>query len=123
MIEQIISLETAKLAKKAGYNISAKSFYGCDYPAGGEPNKLMTIELKKVGLEETQDGTLVYSAPTQSMLQRWLREYRRIHVPIWFNKLTEKYRNELLNPDDREFPTYEESLEFGLHESLKMLIE
>jgi hypothetical protein len=65
-------------------------------------------------------------------LQKWLREVHGIHISIWFNILTEKYRPESSNDEldnilsviiDKigEFDTYELTLEVGLEKALKLI--
>ena len=64
-------------------------------------------------------------------LQKWLREKHNIHISIWYNNLTEKWRVDyiidiLLDEEyycdkDREQNTYEEALEEGLKEALKLI--
>jgi hypothetical protein len=83
MKEQLINFEAAKLAKEKGFDIDALHFYvkhhkckvfGIDehgryYPSTNTPKKLYTIGQDAVlGIEN------VYFAPTQSLLQKWLRE-------------------------------------------------
>lgn len=132
MKEELISLETAKLAKEKGFNISAKSFYGCDDPCGTtKPNSLITIELKKEGDIETQEGTLIYSAPAQHILQKWLREEHMIKVIVNHAESNGTYGFTIWvwNHDNNigkweghqylgTYITYEEALEDGLVRAL-----
>jgi hypothetical protein len=72
------------------------------------------------------------SAPTQSLLQKWLREVHNIDV--WVNKIgstNEKkyYFNVMVNnkfvnttnSNSKTFLKYEEALEVGLQEALKLI--
>lgn len=105
MKEELITFETAKLAKEKGYN---KEFE--DYP---------------------YKGCII--APTQSLLQRWLREKHGIHVWVHPNLIWQTYhhkgivdRKETHNTNiafDGESmkDTYEEALEVGLQEALKLI--
>lgn len=128
MEEQIITLETAKLAKNKGYlesclrpydnkgNLLKRDYDNCEY--------LIT------------DG--IYSAPTQSLLQKWLREEHDINVFIGFRPNSKKWDSHAysLNLNGKEyvnerplkkfinqdvFNTYEEALEAGLQEALKLI--
>ena len=128
MKEQLITLETAKLAKEKGFNITTKSFYGCDSPAGGgNANALFTVELKKEGVLQSQEGTMVYDAPRQSLLQKWLREKHDINIQMveYFNLhgLMLGWHCKVYSPVFRcELgESYEESLEKGLQEALKLI--
>lgn len=99
MQEYIITLETALLAKQKGFNIPTVHYY---------TNRLLTPEDKKLGysfennhvpykLEESFVGEtdkyvklkdlLVFrnfdiNAPTQNLLQQWLREIHNIEVSV-----------------------------------------
>ncbi len=135
MQEQLISLETAKLAKEKGFNLNSPAFYGCDNPSSGrEPNQLVLREWENwvnFGNEDSpQEGTAIYSASTQSLLQKWLREVHDIHIEVLiyedegiksfectiYSKLVEE---EVY--DEKTYPTYEEALEQALIESLKVI--
>jgi len=133
MKEELITLDTAKLAKEKGFDITTKSFYGCDNPSSGiEPNKLITIELKKEGVVQSQEGTYVYNAPTQSLLQKWIREVHNIHIIIgifyFIDSNTTGYNVEEIVELDTYIiichnptVTYEESLELGLQRALRLI--
>jgi len=124
MIEQLISLEVAKLAKKKGFDITTKSFYGCDNPSSGSPNKLITISLKKEGGIQSQKGTVVYDASGQHILQKWLREIHDIHVEPYFIKSKPNLYNFEINNkrwNGIRFYKYEHALEKGLLEGLKLI--
>jgi hypothetical protein len=69
MRDELISFETAKLAKEAGFN-NFESWY---YKSDGE------IKLAGRVLNHNEMKTR-YSAPTQSLLQKWLREKHYIDV-------------------------------------------
>jgi len=133
MNEQLISLETAKLAKEKGFNLNSHAFYGCDNPASGEPgNKLILRtweDWTNFGKEEeSQEGTMVYSAPTQTLLQKWLREKHKIIVLIGFLDFSDDddYFYSLINhprelQEDEYYKTYEEALEEGLKHALSLI--
>lgn len=135
-----ISVETAKLAKEKGFNLSSPAFYGCDEPASGNiGNQLMIrdwVKITDIGKLDPQDGTLVYSAPEQEMLKEWLRDVHRIHISvspwksrddtvIWFSQVWTLKR---FNTSFKSFEylsmemkgnTYEEALEVGLYKALE----
>lgn len=136
MKEQLISFEVAKLAKEKGFDLNSPGFYSCDDPSSGtKGNQLVLRDWEKwtnFGSEDSQEGTFIYSAPTQSLLQKWLRDIHNIYVEpfpiigrsnlsfswqiytknnIWgINKFT-----------GRKFSTYEETLEAVLLEALKLI--
>lgn len=107
MEDKRISFETAKLATEKGFNIHI-----C--VCGGYPDCLCHN-----------------IPPTQSLLQKWLREEHNIQVHCHSHtKNSEgKYRDyvayvneEIINDArDEEYQTYEEALEVGLRFALEML--
>lgn len=133
MKEDLISLETAKLAKEKGFNLNSPAFYGCDHPSGGtESNKLIWrdwIKCTNIGDEGSpQKGTFIYSAPTQSLLQKWLREKHNIHIGINLD-INNLFKTSIIFNDQCEyfgeneegFKTYEQALEVGLYFALKLI--
>ena len=136
MEEHKISIETAKLAKEKGFNLTVTSYYSGlniyldevrfnynDKTIGDSP-----MHKRNAGL---------YSAPTQSLLQKWLREVYNIQlclVPIYGgNKIQGKQTGWLCYTphNDEDFNglpsisvshySYEDALEAGLQEALKLI--
>ena len=132
MKEQLINFETAKLAKEKGVKLDINGLYWEDGSYDSGENALV--------YEEFQD---VMSAPTQSLLQKWLREVHKINVESNYLPNVEKYRclfipMTLKKPSEYSTPgtaftsrfnylgkehynTYEEALETGLQEGLKLI--
>ena len=131
MEEELISFETAKLAKEKGFNIPTRNFY-----ADKSWEDEQVYNCGSVGYPEFTndmganhgfgDITLI---PIQSVLQKWLREVHNIHLVI-----KPRFKGDLNNPivdysyngekGDRNnifYPTYEEALEVGLQEALKLI--
>lgn len=138
MKEQLISLKTAKLAKEKGFNLSSPAFYGCDNPSSGNSNQLIWrtwVTLNNLGDEESQEGTFIYSAPYQHMLQKWLREEHKIFLTVHFisssNYIYYRYYVRKLDRASHHFfdqkfgewqiISWEDTLEEGLYESLKLI--
>ena len=140
MKEQIISFSTAKLAKEKElsegvetiyfYTHQKCKMYGIDehnrhYPIVNTPGKLYNI---------LEDATLhphnIILAPTQSLLQKWLREEFNISVRVDHN-LKDRHTlefsvqiydvNNYSMDDITVFPTYEEALEEGLSQALELI--
>ena len=114
MEEKLISLETAKLAKEKGYYNLTKNIFLYDINLCLQN----TTECYVVHFMDKKNHIL---APTQSLLQRWLREVHKIHIiisspqeGIW------KYHIPNIGGLD-DFSTYEEALEEGLLKALKMI--
>lgn len=158
---QLISFNTAKLAKEKGWTFPTLNFYfedsqlkentfkeitGMDY--GSE----FTVEFSELtenwndkfltkkdgnrcsGCSKTKGYFETFSAPTQALLQKWLREKHNIHIMV--GKETE-YNDKCGFPgnefdfyiqqipdsitDHESYKTYEKALEVALYEALKLI--
>ena len=112
MKEQLITFETAKLAKEKGYS---KLHCEVAYKAADKQ------------LYGDRGDYTDYPAPIQSLLQKWLREEHNIHITIT-SISQESWQYHITKPGQRlgdnyeeDFYTYEESLESGLHQALKLI--
>lgn len=128
MTDELIGFEIAKLAKEKGfnencdwfYNKVGKKSYATHYDA--TPNNKLD--------EDTwfSSGNIFYcSAPTQSLLQRWLREVHKCHISIapytskgklMFSYVVQ-YSGICKSGDN--FDTYELALEEGLKQGLNLI--
>jgi len=151
MEDQLISFETAKLAKEKGFNWKVLQYY---YLSRSNQTTPVLQNLGKAPNEYRQDcfigiytdfnnafadDELWYSAPTQNFLQKWLREVKRIHV---FNVICGTKGKDLkiaycycilqdtritefcglkVRQNSKKYYTYEEALEQGLTEALKLI--
>jgi hypothetical protein len=130
MKEELIVFETAKLAKEKGFDWDCESYY--------KPNtKELPSNLNgKRSWNHVVPAKEYYSAPTQSLLQKWLREKHNIHIPVnWVYKKSYDTdvdwhynvkgigltSNNLIDLDETKFNTYEKALEVGLLEALKLI--
>lgn len=172
MQEPIIGFEVAKLAKNKGFKELCLNYYFEDgelrenmlNTTNGYYGEEVTFEYEDL-IENWNDGFLTkkdgsrcfgcsksngyletYSAPTQALLQKWLREVHEVHVEIIVNyeqrNQTRSYRvgiihitqlssrrflqTTFIRPENDknefiEFSTYEEALEDGLFEALKLI--
>lgn len=127
MTEELVTLETAKLLREKGFNepcmiainIEDGRQYGTSRTNSELPIKVCTY-------------------PTQSVAQKWLREIRGVYVYVepvigkrWklsfcdFNVPTEEndwMENEINKGNGyKVYVTYEEALEAGLQEALKLI--
>jgi hypothetical protein len=124
MKEQIITFETAKLAKEKGFCIK---YNCCQLFFTDNKNGMYENEPKIVPFEH---HTWIL-APTQSLLQRWLREEHNIVVLIerlehQLNPLDNLYYPHVwgreFEPEDvHHSDSYEYSLESGLVKALKLI--
>lgn len=123
MENTLISFETAKIAKEKGFNEPCDSWFfenadGLHNNASEWVNSMLAID--------------DYSAPTQSLLQKWLREKHSIIVLVGLKESslslytpTIQYiaskTTSLIAHFPTHFKTYEEALELGLIEGLKRI--
>lgn len=156
MEEELISFETAKLAKEKGFNIAVSKYFLSDGSLkvnfedsdGNEREYYFDADSFRENRNKkdwviSEDGYecfgckydgkkyfYSYSAPTQSLLQRWLREVHNIHISMlhfWdFENDTESYKanisqinNEVLHTDFHD--SYELALEEGLKKALNLI--
>ena len=133
MKEQLITFDTAKLAKEKGFNVPV-IYYFEDY--NGE---LTHYHLsKKDWNNRGKQYSIMYSAPSQSLLQKWLREVHHIVIDNTCYFSLTKFTLKLHTFENGEFigtvidsvrdvknrvtyKSYEEALEEGLIEALKLL--
>lgn len=120
MKEQLISFETAKLAKEKGFDESCLYWYG-EEDTWGEKEKLKTpISLQTHKNSKSPKDT--YSAPSQSLLQKWLREVYHINIgciPAYGGYTY--WINNYYDISWIRYNSYEEALKQGLHEALKLI--
>ncbi len=111
MEDQLIGFETAKLAKEKGFNIKCKSAFN---DLGGASGK---------GIGGAVVEKEIFYQPSQSLLQKWLRETHNIHT--WCSYQEKGYLGYFGNIGVEElngwFPIYEEALEFTLKQALKLI--
>lgn len=141
MKEALITFETAKLSKEKGFNIRT------DFKFDRNNNIDRTPSLKyqiRHGSNVLIKPSEFIFAPTQSLLQHWLREVHNCHVevsyhtPLDYTPATKEnikyavevnyYGKDFDKPltgeedfGDDHFKTYEEALEIGLQEALKLI--
>lgn len=116
MEEQLISFKTAKLAKEKGIIIYSKNHYLED----GE-----IIENENFPDDCFIDN--IY-APTQSLLQRWIREKYNNHIAIMPHLIPSNevkyyiFKHRLgVKSFEELFDSYEDALESALYESLLLI--
>lgn len=141
MKEELVSFETAKLLKEKGFSLSYPSACYYNNELWISENLIVHGGIKKI------DDNYRFKAPTQSLAQRWLREKHEIDIfvipsfaPIYnycnserniegFN-LHERifdvyesciFKNRKMIYHATSFDLYEEALEEGLKEGLKLI--
>lgn len=129
MIEELVTLETAKMLKEKGFNWKCEHLINL--------NKVITkyyIPQSIVVCMEI-DGELVeFLCPALYVAQKWLRETKNLHLSIIRNACGYSYdickadngthiaEGIFKGPNDGgEWDTYEEALEAGIQEALKLI--
>lgn len=132
-MDQIVSLETAKLAMEVGFKENVTHLY-----LDGEnillmiatayttpPYRVSTSDIETPPEELLEDGV---PAPTQTALSRWLREKHDMYVSVdmmafkrgWIVYIISMPRK-VVCFKAKDFDTYEEALEEGLKQACKIV--
>lgn len=125
MTEELVTLETAKLLKEKGFN----EF--CEFAYADEDLHIMGLHSTNSFFNEIGCG---YTTPTKSIAQKWLRETKNLHIEIYRNACGYGYIIVKANngtwmkadgskgPNDGgKWDAYEEALEAGIFEALKLI--
>ena len=151
MEEELITFETAKLAKEKGFTMFKDSFKSAlidsrNYDVQRYSFYRVIKEEQMLNLNVGTNSSNIsglwesyndkdfrvqknYFAPTQSLLQKWLREVHNIKLWVefnytreWFSYYLDKYDDKkiILQKDIRN-QSFEEALEVGLQEGLKLI--
>lgn len=115
MDEELVALETAKMLIKKGFN-ECRNVVDINNMSNGDLPKRC------------------FSQPTQSLAQKWLREVKNLHIEIYRNACGYGYIIVKANngtwmkadgskgPNDGgKWDAYEEALEAGIFEALKLI--
>lgn len=136
MKEELVTFETAKLAKEKGFDYTCS----CGYDENGEVYRPhyweMSCDTNTLSIKESDlDEDVICLAPTQSLLQRWLRE---VHGKlVYANHFKEDWyeyhiqHNEVVDSHGKVWVdvvvsltnelSYEEVLEKGLQEAVRLI--
>ena len=137
MEEQLISYETAKLAKEKGFD---EKVYR-EYDKSGYLRCTSKSADVVLGPYDELLKSTEYPAPTQSLLQKWLREVHNIIVTskpyqddvsnetdediefqiLWENEVIDVKDSYNTFSDNTYYHSYEEALEIGLQEALNII--
>jgi len=125
MKEELVSFETSHLAKEKGFSIPV-----CNWYHHANPSTSYLGETYSEPFDTNSHEVHNYSAPSQTILQKWLRETHEIHIEIihftnqpmdeemWKDCYQVFVDSEGLHPYHK---TYEKALEMGLYEALKLI--
>ncbi|OUO00471.1 hypothetical protein [Bacteroides clarus] len=125
MTEEFVTLETSKLLKEKGFKEDVFTFYEAECVEGD----LELFESYEVENFNTRPDR--FSAPPQSIAQKWLREDKNLHVEVsymhgdyWIYDILTIPNHDLIGLSDRplvHYKSYEEALEAGMQEALKLI--
>lgn len=107
--EEICTYEVCQLAKEKGFNVQTFDWYDYtgNYYKGFIPHELHECPRYKE-----------YYAPTQSLLQRWLREEKNVHIAV-FPNLRNSYEYDwivYIKGEECWLPTYSALNDFDTYE-------
>ena len=144
-----ITFETAKLAKKKGFDIKGQNVFDLknnnkiinfkdlaiqefidDVETAGYLDKAFNYLKEDINrTDDNSDKDYYLLVPTQSLLAKWLREKHNIIVLVDYEGIDGYYYkyyyyiNEVkkYNASDKNYITFEEAYEIGLQEALKLI--
>lgn len=134
--ETLISFETAVLAKEKGFNAEIKCYFDTK-KFGQNPveffGKLNANILTIWNTDLKQNIHAGYiSCPSQSLLQKWIREIHNFHISInvglphkssimYYSNVIKFGREHKSKYRSIFYKTYEEALEIGLQKALQLI--
>ena len=135
--EFYVSLEVAKLLKKAGFDWECSCYYSVN--TLHEPNNgfiHIYKQYKALFYDHNRTKMPVYSAPTLDVAQRWVREVKDIDVYIFPTTNTKRgcvyewgiktFGRALWvegQPYTNQYETYEEAQEAGIKKALEIILD
>jgi len=121
MKDELIKIKTAKLAKEKGFDVpTQKAYDGVPMLCTHTDSVFNTLNYN------SELGGNYCSAPSQALLQRWLREVHDIHLDITYSGKQNVEREIEYYVTGRQlsigiWDSYEKALEKGLQEALKLI--
>jgi len=130
MTDQLTSFKTSVLAKEKRFDVVTYAYYEEDgkllYSLSDDWREGIydiSFNFNEISLKK-----IYYSAPTQTLLQTWLRDVHNIFVYVensngfwnWVIETAEGYIEGKYIQQD-EYPRFEAQLEIGLYEALKLI--
>lgn len=135
-MSKIITYQTAKKARDLGFDIPCLFFYD-----GSEMIATCSSNAFDLQNYNTRKGSTIYSAPTQSLFQKFLREKYNIHIwvyPILLMKnnheiecdsfdytfqIIDKGITQFITKEHLEYKTFEDAFEIGLMCAVEKIIK
>lgn len=126
MKEELVALETAKMLKEKGFDERTLYAY--------QNNGMLCCNADRIAISYNSLPIYQICAPIQSFAQKWLRETKNLHISIIRNACGYGYDickadngthiadGMYKGPNDGgQWDTYEEALEAGIQEALKLI--
>lgn len=135
--EEICTYEVAKLAKEKGFPQDPDKNDHCLIYCWDGLRNIHPLAMWIVWEMEEYDHENLYAAPTQSLLQRWLREEKKYAISVFWDMLSKAYCYEIVKTIGvleiqvgenynysipKGFDTYELALEDALKYALENLV-
>lgn len=131
--EEICTYEVCKLAKEKGFPQDPDKNDHCLMYCWDGLRNIHPLAMWIVWEMEEYDHDNLYAAPTQSLLQRWLREEKGVHIAVFpnmansfaFDYIVYNKGDKFWNPvytAHSDFATYELALEDALKYALENLV-
>lgn len=125
--EDYVSLETALLLKKAGFNVPVRTFYNPKYKGKKVSDGTALINYNA----DPEDNSILCSAPTVQMARKWLREVHGLFINLFIYEYgegkvafeIEKIPSAETVKEDYEYATYEEAAEAAIKYCLTNIIK
>lgn len=129
MKEELVTLETAKLLKEKGFKEDVSVFYELVCEEGSYEYELF----ESYDAQNYNASVYSFSAPTQYIAQKWLREIKKLHITIYNSASGYTYDISKADmgtilycfhegPNDAgNWDTYEEAMEAGILKCLKLI--
>ncbi len=140
--ECYVSLEVAKILKKAGFDWESETCYIGKSKKIYKYDKYFNWNMPRKDFEKGGSDNLFYafinqkkttnfvSTPTLDVAQRWLREVKNTHIEISPNSDMSAYIYNILLHGDKfwlgspiSYITYEEAQEAGINKALEKILE
>lgn len=129
MTEELVTLETAKVLKEKGFKEDVSVFYELVCEEGSYEYELF----ESYDAQNYNASVYSFSAPTQYIAQKWLREIKKLHITIYNSASGYTYDISKADmgtvlycfpegPNDAgNWDTYEEAMEAGILKCLKLI--
>lgn len=125
--EELVSIYIARCLRDLGFDWLVTSCYN-DNPDLKEDSKVERYKTKPINYNAFNQ-LQVFSLPTQSLAQRWIRDNYKINISINYSNITknhwavfvEGFGNNKFYTDSISFPSYEDALEKGLEIAIEYI--